>query len=249
MSVERNISVSSSSQSRLPADWLDAGLAALDEWQSIEAALAADRQTVLTELFRDHDDNGFDYWAHFPADDALDPVSGARFYYHAHDSSAWVAEEHGHFHLFVGDPGDSGSPDDPDEADFSHVVAVSMDARGQPRRLFTTNGWVTGEAMRPSGELLARLPQGFDINRARPSWLVGRWLTSLVALVMPEIRELLRARDQALQGPDGQWPDPVVLEDRGRHVLSECALDMGAVVSGWFRRAETMQAELVSPPA
>ena len=220
-------------------DWIEAGLAALDEWQSIQSALDADRQTVLTELFRDHADNGFDYWAHVPEDDARDPVSGARFYYHAHDPADWSLEEHGHFHLFVDEAGGPG---------FSHVVGVSMDAKGQPRRLFTTNAWVTGETMRPAQELLSRLPQAFEINRARPSWLVGRWLTSLLALVMPQVRELLLARDRVVAGPDGQWPDPAVVEDREHHVLSECSLDMQTVLAKWSRRVEALQDELVSPP-
>ena len=225
--------------SRVDPDWIETGLAALDEWQSIQEALIADSQTVLTELFRDHGDSGFDYWAHFPEDDARDPVSGARFYYHAHDPSDWRLEEHGHFHLFIGEADGPG---------FSHVVGVSMDAAGQPRRLFTTNGWVTGESIRPAGELLERLPQGFEINRSRPSWLVGRWLSALVALVMPELRALLLERDRVLRGADGDWPDPGVLEDRDRHVLSECALDMRAVLAGWSRRIETLQDEMVSPP-
>lgn len=227
------------SRSELPAEWMEAGLAALDEWQAIDAALIADDQNVLTELFRDHDDSGFDCWAHFPSDDARDPVSGARFYYHAHDPAEWMVEEHGHFHLFV---------DDPVEAGYSHLVAVSMDRQGRPQRLFTTNGWVTGETLRRAGKLLGRLPSGFEINRARPSWLVGRWLTCLVALVMPEIRDLLYARDRVLVTPDGEWPNPQLLEDRDRHVLSECPLDMDAVLAGWSGRIETIQADFVSPP-
>lgn len=227
------------SDSEMNPNWLEAGLAALDEWHSIQSALAADHQTILTELFRDHADTGFDYWAHFPKDDARDPVTGARFYYHAHDPSEWSVEEHGHFHLFVGEPDGPG---------FSHVVGVSMDAKGQPRRLFTTNGWVTGEAMRPAQELLSQLPQGFEINRSRPSWLVGRCLSALVALLMPEVQRLLIQRDEAIAGRDGQWPDPAAVEDRERHVLSECPLDMQAVLARWSRRVDSLQAELLSPP-
>ncbi|MFI9651862.1 DUF6969 family protein [Guyparkeria halopsychrophila] len=224
---------------RLPEDWLDAGLAAIDEWGSIQAALAADNQTVLTELFRDHPEDGFDYWAHFPPDDARDPVSAARFYYHAHEPAEWTLAEHGHFHLFIADD---------DEPDFAHVVAVSMDSQGRARRLFTTNAWVTGETVRSATELLARLPNAFEINRSRPSWLVGRWLTALVALLMPQIRELLEARDRALTTDAGEWPDPEVLADRDRHVLSECPLDMGAIRAEWSRRLEAMQSQLVFPP-
>ena len=223
----------------LPEEWLEAGLAASDEWRSIQAALAADRQTVLTELFRDHADDGFDYWMHFPEDDARDPVSGARFYYHAHDPVDWATDEHGHFHLFLAVDG---------EPDFAHVVAVSMDRQGRPRRLFTTNGWVTGEAIQSAETLLDRLPAGFEVNRARPSWLVGRWLSALVALVMPQIKDLLSARDRALTDESGRWPDSAVLADRDRHVLSECPLNMEAVLADWSRRADGMHSQLVCPP-
>jgi len=231
--------VVTTADSTMNPDWLESGLAALDEWQSIQSALLADRQTILTELFRDHADTGFDYWAHVPEDDARDPVTGARFYYHAHDPSEWSVEEHGHFHLFVGEPDGPG---------FSHVVGISMDADGLPRRLFTTNAWVTGETMRPAEELLSRLPHGFEINRARPSWLVGRWLTTLVALLMPEVQRLLLARDEAVAGEGGPWPDPTVVEDRERHVLSECPLDMQAVLARWSERVNSLQDELLSPP-
>ncbi len=209
---------------KLPADWIDAGLAALDEWGAIQRALATDGQSVLTELFRDHEENGFGYWEHFPADDARDSATGARFYYHAHDPSEWNREEHGHFHLFLPAANEAG---------FAHVVAVSMTPDGRPQRLFTTNEWVTGEQLVPAAELVNRLPGGFEINRSRPSWLVGRWLTSLVALVMPQVESLLRARDETLTGAQGAWPDVVVAEDRSRHVLSDCELDMSKVVAAW----------------
>jgi len=216
---------------RLPVGWVDAGLAALDEWAAIEQALLADGQTILTELFREHADSGFDYWEHFPADDALDPRSGARFYYHAHDPADWSREEHGHFHLFV--PSDS-------EVGFAHVVAVSMAPDGTPQRLFTTNEWVTGEQLAPASALLDTLPGGFEINRARPSWLIGRWLGALVSLATPQIEALLEARDEALTGEGGDWPEPVVVEDRSRHVLSEGELDMKALATAWARHAESL---------
>ncbi|MGM0516734.1 MAG: DUF6969 family protein [Pseudomonadota bacterium] len=215
----------------LPVDWVDAAFAAMDEWSAIQRALVADGQTILTELFRDHADNGFGYWEHFPADDALDAQSGARFYYHAHDPAEWSRDEHGHFHLFLPAETDVG---------FAHVVAVSMTPDGMPQRLFTTNEWVTGEKLLPAYALLASLPGGFEINRSRPSWLVGRWLGALVALAMPLIEPLLAARDEALTGEGGVWPASAVTEDRGCHVLSECELDIRSLVSAWERRAAAL---------
>ncbi|MDG4866802.1 hypothetical protein P8631_02105 [Guyparkeria sp. 1SP6A2] len=215
----------------LPADWEEAGLAAWDEWVGIQQALASDNQTVLTELFRDHRDDGFDYWAHFPADDAQDAHSGARFYYHAHDPAEWTDEEHGHFHLFIPREG---------EPNFAHVVALSMTAQGALSRVFTTNAWVTGESMLPADRLLERLPGAFEINRARPSWLVGRWLTAAVALLMPVIAPLLKARDEQLLDPGGAWPSPAVSTDRDRHILSEQVVDMPTLIAAWSQRAAAL---------
>ena len=217
----------------MSVDRVDAGLAALDEWVAIHQALASDDQNVLTELFRDHRESGFGYWEHFPADDAYDPRTGARFYYHAHDPAEWEHREHGHFHLFL--PASN-------EAGFAHVVAVSMTPDGRPQHLFTTNEWVTGEQVVPAAALLERLPAGFEINRARPSWLVGRWLTALVALVMPQVEALLLARDEALTEADGAWPAPAVMADRTRHVLSECELDIPEVITAWGRYAAGLEA-------
>lgn len=212
----------------LPPDWEEAGLAAWDEWTGIQQALTSDNQTVLTELFRDHHDQEFDYWAHFPADDGQDVNSGARFYYHAHDPSEWAHEEHGHFHLFIPSEGEAG---------FAHVVALSMTAQGGLSRVFTTNAWVTGESMLSAERLIERLPAAFEINRARPSWLVGRWLTAAMALLMPVIAPLLEARDQALLVGGEEWPSPTVSADRDRHILSEQAVDMPTVIAAWSQRA------------
>ncbi|MCA3256203.1 MAG: hypothetical protein INF91_11375, partial [Alphaproteobacteria bacterium] len=40
-------------------------------------------------------------WAHYPADDAVDPASGARWFYHTHAHESRDGAEHGHFHLFL----------------------------------------------------------------------------------------------------------------------------------------------------
>jgi hypothetical protein len=169
-----------------------------------------------------------------PGDDVVDQITGARFYYHAHDPSEWHLDEHGHFHLFVASDAEPG---------FAHLVAVSMAPDGRPVRLFTTNEWVTGEALVPADALLAGLPDRFEINRARPSWLVGRWLTCLVMLTLPRIEWLLRERDRALAAPSGDWPDADVRQDRERHRLSELSLDLDGLLATWQARI----AELAGP--
>lgn len=57
-----------------------------------------------------------------------DRDSQAQYYYHAHREGDL---EHGHFHTFI--------------RAIAQLIAVSMDAWGQPIGLFVGNRWVTGE--------------------------------------------------------------------------------------------------------
>ncbi|MGC9456219.1 MAG: DUF6969 family protein [Halothiobacillaceae bacterium] len=191
-------------------------LSAAERLVAIHEALANDGSSVVAELFRE--EPAFHRWAHYPENDATDPQSGAMYYYHAHDEMERPEDEHGHFHSFLADPEGEG---------FNHVVAVSMDARGMPLSLFTTNRWVTDERIRPAGDVLARL-ETFSVARVRPSWLVSQWLEAVLALFRPRIEALLIQRDRVLglEGlPDMPQSSPV-LEDRGRHVVSEKAVSL-----------------------
>lgn len=187
----------------------------------LNQSLINDQQTILSELFRDEPRQQVIRWQHYPADDVTDPDTGAMFYYHAHDDGERPQEEHGHFHLFI-----RPQPD----AEFSHFIGVSIDARGAVRSLFTTNRWVTDEQFRPAEALISMLPDAFVVNRARPSWLVCRWLMSLVRLCEPQIQRLLMARDECL-GWSGEGDLPAELaEDRSRQVLSEEPIDIQEIL-------------------
>lgn len=206
----------------LPDPDFESLLDAADEFYAIHRALAQDGLTILTELLRDEPDVPLRRWQHYPENDVTDSVTGAMFYYHAHDQSERPPEEHGHFHLFVRPASSEG---------FAHVVGVSMDAQGQVRTAFTTNRWVTDEAIRPAAEVLALLPDRFVIDRARPSWLISRWLMVVPRLIWPQIVRLLQNRDTALAwGGETELPASVS-EDRSRQVLSEEAVDLMAVLS------------------
>ncbi|HUN00281.1 MAG TPA: hypothetical protein PLI96_07340 [Halothiobacillus sp.] len=209
----------------LHCDWLtalsddafDAVLSCADEFFAINRALIHDHQTILTELLRDESAPVPRRWQHYPMDDVCDPSSGAMFYYHAHDSTDRPDEEHGHFHLFI-------RPDI--DAAFSHFVALSLDARGGIRSVFTTNRWVTDEHLRPANGLIDLLPEAFVIERSRPSWLVSRWLMMVVRLLMPQIQQALWLRDSALNWDGLQALPDALLEDRARHILSEVPISM-----------------------
>jgi hypothetical protein len=150
-------------------------------------------------------------WSHYPREDHVDAASGARFYYHAHPAGERAEGEHGHFHLFVPAPGQPGA--------ISHLVGISLDGRGLPLRLFTTNQWVTGEAFSDAQAMAALVP-GFSLRANGPLAPVARWLTAMVALYEREIIELLRERDRRLAAGGA------ALQDRSLHITSERAVSL-----------------------
>lgn len=152
-------------------------------------------------------------WTHYPANDCTDADSGFEFYYHAHSRDEMSADEHGHFHVFRRDPHRADK--------FFHVIGVSLDARGLPIRLFTTNAWVTGEAMAPAAKV-AKAAQQFCVRANGRAAPVARWLTALVQLYATDIAELARERDEKLNrlASAGQ-PKKVLQQNRRVRVLSQ----------------------------
>jgi hypothetical protein len=153
-------------------------------------------------------------WQHYPADDATDPVSGYRWYYHSH-ADTQRADEHGHFHVFASAAG----------AGYTHLVALSMSATGLPLRAFTTNRWVTNEVYAPARRVLSQVRR-FAMGRPRQLLLVHRWLGAMLSLFRPQIGWLLEQRDRRLEAASARRPN--VFEDRRTKLLSQCSLDLPA---------------------
>lgn len=173
-------------------------------------------------------------WAHYPsADDVYDPSTHAQYYYHAHNAKERIAGEHGHFHTFLRpggradltDPSPSNSPKKNRSESLAHLVGISMDRYGQPFRLFTTNRWVTGETWHEADDVL-RMLEWFSIDIEQPSRLLNRWLTSLIRLFRPQIKDLVRARDGALAHHQKVHLERDVYEDRTLHVVTETEIDL-----------------------
>lgn len=181
--------------------------------QDCEQAMRRSGDTVLTVLL---DGVRFDEWRHYPDGDVRDGVTGCRFYYHAHAASERVAGEHGHFHTFV--PGDDGR--------LTHIAAISVDAYGRPFRLFTVNRWVTDDAWRGDDETIALLER-FVVDAVKPSWVVSRWVTAMIACHRQTIMGLIRGRATAFQ--EAGYPADVIgagaLEDRRIEVLTQQSID------------------------
>jgi hypothetical protein len=190
--------------------------------------LAKGKIDLVSEVLRGH--GTFYELEHYPPDDVFDHDSHSQYYYHAHRKG-----EHGHFHTFLRGPGMpagvapvhyDGTESWPtgDQA-IAHVVAISMDADGEPISLFTVNRWVTAEAWYPAGAVI-RMLDTFSIDHAYPSWPVNRWLTAMLRLFRPQIEWLLHRRDKVLANWSRRHPGRDVFEDRKLEVLSELPIDI-----------------------
>ena len=172
-------------------------------------------------------------WRHYPEDDAIDPVGGFQWFYHAHaPQDRPAACEHGHIHLFArrklwtrrlrsmreiafarlsGEPPASHNP--------RHLLSIGFDAKGVPTTIFTVNSWVTGDRML-SAPLTADILQHMTLDTGNEA--VDAVIGSLVRLYREEIDGLLCQRDQALFA----WPGDQVLSDQRLELLSELRIDV-----------------------
>lgn len=192
---------------------------------------------VVAELLRDS--QHFYEWDHYPEGDVYDFETHSQYYYHAHPKEERPGE-HGHFHTFLRPGGmppgvspvplpDLVMPEDPNDA-LSHLVAISMNSKGFPIRLFTTNRWVTGEVWYAAKDVCRFLPL-FEVDLAEPSWIVNRWIGGLVTLFRPHIRALIRQRDAVVAEWQQDNPDSNAYEDRALEVTSEMAIDVEAQIN------------------
>lgn len=154
--------------------------------------------------------------AHYPRQDVMDISHGSRFYYHAHGSRRRPGSEHGHFHLFA-----HGSQ----PGDYMHLAGISLDAQGQPIRLFTTNRWVTGETWRQAVDVERALAH-FAVQARGRMAPVARWLTAMVHLYAPQLVRLVRRRDAVMARRSGRQGWEALCEDRRLDVVTECHISL-----------------------
>lgn len=164
---------------------------------------------------------GFSEWRHYPEEEVYDPRSHAQYFFHTHPAAGRAAREQGHFHTFMRAEGmppgmaplvlpdaavaGAPSPPPPQAAplkrgardEVSHLVAIAVDPRGEPIRLFTTNRWVTGETWYRADDVIRMLDR-FAVAAADPTPILNRWVGAVVALFRPQIAALLRDRDKAV---------------------------------------------------
>ena len=154
-------------------------------------------------------------WQHYPNNDLADKQSGYEFYYHAHSADEMPKGEHGHFHVIKRHA-----------KSFHHLVGISLDQKGLPVRLFTTNQWVTGEEMADSNLVMQSVVE-FQMDITGRMAPVSKWIGALMQLFQSEIKELIKERDQEITRLVTRLGNREgVLNSREHHVLSECKIDL-----------------------
>jgi hypothetical protein len=159
-------------------------------------------------------------WRHYPEGEVFDATSHAQYFFHAHAPDSRPPAERGHFHTFlraegmpsgvaplllpelavadVAAPPPQAAPLKRGERDeVSHLIAIAVDVRGEPMRLFTTNRWVTGETWYRA-EDVTRMLDRFVIAEREPSTVLNRWIGAMIHLFRPQIAALLQARDETV---------------------------------------------------
>jgi len=209
-------------------------------------AFAADRGGILGAIAADAE--AFADWRHYPVGEVYDPQSHAQYFYHAHPVGQRSGGEHGHFHTFLRAEGmpagvaplvlpETAVPEalPPPQAaplkhgardEVSHLVAIALNAGGEPIRLFTTNRWVTGETWYRADDVI-RMLDCFTLDAATGPVLLNRWISAIVALFRPQVAALLRLRDDSLM--NWRWRRRTnIFEDTRIEVTSSFDLDLDA---------------------
>ena len=212
---------------------LAAGEDVLEVWR----VLGLTQDNVVGEILRHQ--GKFYEWDHYPKGDVYDRQTHSLYFYHAH-SVGGRDPEHGHFHTFVRAKGMPRGMKPIDRKDrsawpsgndaLSHIVGISMDSKGMPIRLFTTNRWVTGETWYKARDVI-KLIGLYSIDHAQPSWPTNRWVSGMIKLFWPHVIMLLKARDKSVEAWEKQKPDQDVFEDRDLEVTSQVEIDVEAQIA------------------
>lgn len=179
------------------------------------------------------EDGTSEAWAHYPEGDVVNGAISSRYFYHSHPPDERDADEHGHFHLFVGK---GAMPDDIDalmappalpkgqkRADVVHIAALAIGYDGLPIRWFGTNRWVTDEWLYPADAVIDAL-DCFDLRGQVGDPLINEWLSAIMHLSRDTISEILRERDHVLQQSDMTGEDREVEVTGARDVSLEALL-------------------------
>jgi hypothetical protein len=203
-------------------------------------ALSERRAHLLSDMLGDELPH---QWRHYPEDDVIDHAGGYQYFYHSHSpQDRKSSEEHGHFHLFARMDKGVHCIDEQAEQRFlmrlggkpvractASLLCISIDSRGVPTDLFTTNRWVAGDHLL-SAESTLRLIAGFRIKEAGPP-LVNRWIAAMTQIFWPQIEELLVSRDRMLARQAKRRRRSGLLDDEELEILSSIPIDIDTQVA------------------
>lgn len=220
----------------LPTEKLNSMLLAGAQIKNCYRLLLKNEQygNVVREVLKS--EGQFVEYDHYPSGDVHDKDTNCQYFYHAHRG---LNGENGHFHTFVRAKGmpDGITPIDYDgdtewpsgDDALSHLVAISMDSRGYPIGMFSTNRWVTGETFYNAADVVKML-DSFEMDLLYPSWPVNIWITATMRLFRPQVESLLYQRDESIEKWRNSYPDKDVYEDRALEVTSSVLIDVDAQV-------------------
>jgi hypothetical protein len=186
-------------------------------------------------------------WRHYPDGEVYDPKSHAQYFFHAHLANGQPTLERGHFHTFlraegmppgvaplllpelavanVAAPPPQAAPLKRGTRDeVSHLIAIAIDLRGEPFRLFTTNRWVTGETWYRAVDVIQMLDR-FAVTEEQPSAVLNRWVGAMIQLYRPQIAALLRVRDDTVMAWRRRRRTPV-FEDPRLEITSSLEIEL-----------------------
>lgn len=192
----------------LPIERLEKMQKAGKKIQKWNAILARMKGNILSEIFQSGE--AFFELDHYPQGDVFDSTTASHYFYHSHRGN-----EHGHFHLFLHDK--EAKKDDP----FAHLIALSLDEKGVPKSVFTTNQWVTGETWQDAKTLIEKI-DSFSITHAFPSWPTNRLLGAFIQLFYPQIVTALQERDKMI----GEHDTSTIFADKRLEVITEIPISI-----------------------
>lgn len=149
---------------------------------------------------------------HYPPGDFIDPETHTQCYFHSHGRQ----DEHGHLHIFG-----RVAPCQP----TTHLVAVSLDAKGLPLSLFTVNQWVTSDKILPAEDTYGLLI-GVSLASSGCDIYFHNWLVNFLRIYNQQILSILLERDRVLG--IGTELEPILLGDKSLDVPSRLRIDWEA---------------------
>lgn len=161
---------------------------------------------------------------HYPKGDVIDRKTGSQYFYHAHRSQGG---EHGHLHLFWHATAGGARRRNPvfRRTAPSHLFALSLDARGLPEAIFTTNLWVTGGYWFDAATVLSMIDR-FRVARAGRYAAADQWLNHFIPLYRDAIALALHRRDARVRQLTRRRSWAEVSQDARHEILSSVAIDL-----------------------